>query len=86
MLEHYMSATQLCSIQLKIESDVAAETNSGPSQLFIQHPVDYCSMGKKNVNQAKMNERVFSKTFINCDSIFTYSHVSTCLITKLFKM
>ena len=75
----YMYASLLCSIQLKIESGVAAETNSGPSQLFIQHPVDYCSMGKKNVNQAKMNERVFSKTFINCDSIFTYSHVSTCV-------
>ena len=44
------------NVQLKIESGVAAETNSGPSQLFIQHPVDYCSMGKKNVNQAKMNE------------------------------
>ena len=35
MLEDYMSAILLCSIQLKIESGVAAETNPGPSQLFI---------------------------------------------------
>ena len=35
MLEDYMSAILLCSIQLKIESGVTAETNSGTSQLFI---------------------------------------------------
>ena len=86
MLEDYMLHVCLSALLYSVENRKRCgsrnETNSGPSQLFIQHPVDYCSMGKKNVNQAKMNERVFSKTFINCDSIFTYSHVSTCLITK----